>query len=66
MAFVLDIPCVNVIPVDVDALTFTSEPIDKALSTNNCVVVRSDQGVVFKLGGATESGMRVTFDYDAL
>jgi len=66
MAFVTDVLCINVIPADVAGLTFTSEPIDQPLSTNNCVVVRTDEGVLFKLGGATESGMNVTFDSVAL
>ena len=63
MAFVVGILCSNVISADVAGLTFTSEPIDQSLSTNNCVVVRTGQGVLFKLGGAVESAESVTFNY---
>ena len=44
MAFLTDVRCSNVFPADVAGIIFTSEPIDQALSTNNSVVVRSDQG----------------------
>ena len=63
MAFITNTSCSSVTSEDVAGLTFSSEPIDQALSTNNCVVVRTDQGVLFKLGGAIESESTVTINY---
>ena len=51
---------------DVANLVFSTEPIDLPFSANDCVVIRTDQGAVFKLGNATESGMSITFNYEPL
>ena len=66
MAFVAGVLCVDVLSADGTGMIFTSEPIDQVLSTSNCVVVRTDQGALFKLGGVSESGMIVTFDSTTL
>ena len=63
MVFVADVLCTNLFPTDMTGMTFTSEPIDQALSTNNCVVVRTDQGLLYKLGGVVESDEFITFNY---
>jgi len=51
---------------DIPNLVFSSEPTDLPFSANDCVVIRTDQGAVFKLGNAVESGLSVTFNYSAL
>jgi hypothetical protein len=51
---------------DVAGLVFSSEPVDVPFSADNCVVIRTDLGAVYKLGNAVESGASVTFNYSAL
>jgi len=45
---------------------FFAEPIDWLFSANDCVVIRTDQAAVFKIGNATESGMSITFREEPL
>ncbi len=66
MAFVASVGFDGVSSSDVSSLTFSTEPIDLPFSANDCVVVRTDQGALFKLGNAAESGMSITFNYEPL
>ena len=65
-AFVADTACTNIIAADVASLTFSAQTIDRSISETDCVVVRSDRGVLFKLGNPIESGTNVTLDYTRL
>jgi hypothetical protein len=40
--------------------------VDLPFSANDCVVVRSDQGALYKIGNAVESDTSVTFNYATL
>jgi len=66
LAFVADTAFDGVTADDVANLTFSSEGIDLPFSANVCVVIRTGQGVVYKLGNASESGNSVTFNYAIL
>jgi hypothetical protein len=66
LAFVASVGFDGISSSDVANLAFSTEPIDLPFSANDCVVIRTDQGMVFKLGNATESGMSITFNYEPL
>ena len=66
LAFVASVGFDGISASDVANLAFSTEPIDLPFSANDCVVIRTDQGAVFKLGNATESGMSITFNYEPL
>ena len=66
LAFVAGVGFDGISSSDVSNLAFSTEPIDLPFSANDCVVIRTDQGAVFKLGNATESGMSITFNYEPL
>ncbi len=66
LAFVASVGFDGISSSDVSNLAFSTEPIDLPFSANDCVVIRTDQGVFFKLGNATESGMSITFNYEPL
>ena len=66
LVFVANVGFDGISSADVSNLAFSTEPIDLPFSANDCVVVRTDQGVVFKLGNATENGMSITFNYQLL
>ena len=66
LAFVASVGFDGISSSDVSNLAFTTEPIDLPFSANDCVVIRTDQGMVFKLGNATESGMSITLNYAPL
>ncbi len=66
LAFVASAGFDGVSSSDVSNLAFSTEPIDLPFSANDCVVIRTDQGMVFKLGNTTESGMSITFNYAPL
>jgi hypothetical protein len=66
LAFVASVGFDGISSSDVSNLAFSTEPIDLPFSANDCVVIRTDQGMVFKLGNAIESGMSITFNYEPL
>lgn len=66
MAFVAGAGFDGVSSSDLESLTFSAEPADLPFSADDCVVVRTDQGAHFKLGNASESGLSITFNYQAL
>lgn len=66
LAFVASVGFDGISSSDVSSLAFSTEPIDLPFSANDCVVIRTDQGTVFKLGNATESGMSIAFNYESL
>ncbi len=66
LAFVAGVGFDGISSSDVASLAFSTEPIDMPFSANDCVVIRTDQGTVFKLGNATENGMSITFNYESL
>jgi len=66
LAFVASVGFDGISSSDVSNLAFSTEPTDLPFSANDCVVIRTDQGLVFKLGNATESGMSITFNYAPL
>ncbi len=66
MSFVAGVGFDGVSLPDIPNLVFSSGPTDLPFSGNDCVVIRTDQGAVFKLGNAIESGFSVTFNYVAL
>jgi len=47
-------------------VVFSGVPVDVPFSSDVTVLVRTDLGVVFKLGNATETAVSVTFNYAAL
>ena len=66
MSFVAGVGFDGVSSADVSNLVFSSEPTDLPFSPEHCVVIRTDQGALFKIGNAAESGSSVTFNYAAL
>ena len=66
MSFVAGVGFDGISSSDTPNLVFSSEPTDLPFSDNDCVVIRTDQGAVFKLGNAVETGLSVTFNYAAL
>ena len=66
LAFVASVGFDGISSSDVSNLAFSTEPVDLPFSASDCVVIRTDQGMVFKLGNATESGMSITFNYEPL
>ena len=66
MSFVASVGFDGISSSDIPNLVFSSEPTDLPFSANDCVVIRTDQGAVFKIGNAVESGSSVTFNYAAL
>ena len=66
LAFIASVGYNGIFSSDIPNLVFSSEPIDMPFSANDCVVIRTDQGAVFKLGNAVESGSTVTFTYATL
>ncbi len=66
LAFVAGVGFDGVSSSDVPNLAFFTEPIDLPFSANDCVVIRTDQGTVFKLGNATENGTSITFNFEPL
>jgi len=66
MAYVANVPFDGVSSSDIANLSFSVEPTDLAFSPNDCVVIRTDQSVIFKLGNAVESGFSSTFNYEQI
>ncbi len=66
MSFVASVGFDGISSSDIPNLVFSSEPSDLPFSAEHCVVIRTDQGAVFKLGNAVETGSSVTFNYAAL
>ena len=66
LAFVANVGFDGVSSSDIPNLVFSSEPIDLPFSASDCVVIRTDQGAVFKLGNASEANSGVTFNFAAL
>jgi len=66
LAFVVSVGFDGISSSDVSDLAFSTEPMDLPFSANDCVVIRTDQGMFFKLGNATESGLSITFNYELL
>ena len=66
LAFVSGVAFDGVTAASVTDLTFSTEPVDAPFSANDTVVVRTDTGVLFKLGNASESDNSVTFNYAGL
>jgi len=66
LAFVSDVAFDGVTAASLEGLDFSSEPVDAPFSAGDTVVVRTATGAVFKLGNASESGTRVTFNYASL
>ena len=66
ISFVASVGFDGISSSDIPNLVFSSEPTDLPFSANDCVVIRTDQGAVFKIGNAVESGSSVTFNYAAL
>ena len=66
MSFVAGVGFDGISSSDISSLVFSDEPTDLPFSANDCVVIRTDQGAVFKIGNAVESGSTVTFNYAAL
>ena len=66
ISFVSSVGFDGITSLDVPNLVFSSEPTDLPLSPEHCVVIRTNQGAVFKLGNAVETGLSVTFNYAAL
>ena len=63
MAFVEGVAFDGITLDEVANLAFSSEAVDLPFSANDCVVVRSDQGALYKIGNAVESDTSVTFNY---
>jgi hypothetical protein len=66
LAFVAGVPFDGVTTELVAALSFSPYAVDEPFSPFDTVVVRTDNGAVFKLGNASESDTEVTFDYAPL
>ncbi len=66
MAFVEGVAFDGITLDEVANLAFSSEAVDLPFSTNDCIVIRSDQGVFYKIGNAVESDTAVTFNYASL
>ena len=66
LAFVEGTAFDGVNAAEVAGFAFSAEPVDLPFSPNDCVVLRTDQGAVYKIGNATESGTSVTFNYAPL
>ena len=48
------------------SLSFSSNPVDVPFSPSDCVVVRTNEGVYYKLGNAVEIGVSVTFNSERI
>ena len=66
LAFVAGVAFDGVTAESAANLTFSPEPVDAPFSASDTVVVRTDTGVLFKLGNASESSTGVTFNYAPL
>jgi hypothetical protein len=66
LAYVTNIGFDSVTVAMVTNLTFSSSPVDMPISATDCIVVRTDQGLIYKLGNAVESDSSVTFNYAQL
>ena len=66
MSFVASVGFDGVSSSDIPNLVFSSEPTDLTFSANDCVVIRTDTGAVYKLGNAVESTTAVTFNYELI
>lgn len=66
LAFVADVGFDGVSAADIPNLAFSSEPTDLPFSASDCVVIRTDQGALFRLGNALENGTSITFNYARL
>ena len=66
MSFVASVGCDSISSSDVANLVFSSELTDLPFSPSHCIVIRTDQGAVFKLGNAVESGSSVMFNYEQI
>ena len=51
---------------DIEAASFTTEPVDESFGAGLVILVRTDTGLVFKLGNAAETADGVTFDHAQL
>ena len=66
MSFVASVGFDGISSSDIPNLVFSRKPPDLPFLANDCVVIRTDQGAVFKIGNPVESGMGITFDYEQL
>lgn len=66
MAFVANVGFDGVSSADIPGIVFSSEPTDIPFSPDHCIVIRTDQGAIYKIGNAVETGSLVTFNYSAL
>lgn len=66
MAVVANTSCDSVTPTEAESAAFSLQSSDISFASNHCILVRTDQGAVFKLGNVIETGMTVTFDFTAL
>ena len=66
LAFVAGMSFDGVTAESVAGLTFSAEPVDAPFSASDTVLVRTDSGLLFKLGNAVETETGVTFSYAAL
>ena len=66
MSFVASVGFDGISSADIPNLVFSTEPTDLPFSPDHCIVIRTDQGAVFKLGNATETDMSVTFNIERL
>ncbi len=66
MSFVASVGFDGISSSDIPNLVFSSEPTDLPFSANDCVVIRTDTGAVYKLGNAVESITAVTFNYELI
>ena len=66
LAFLDGVPFESVTAADVAGLNFSAVPSYLPLHPGDTVVVQTDAGAVFKIGGAVEAETSVTFQYERL
>jgi len=66
IAFIANVGFDGVSLADVPALSFSAEATDLPFSASDCVVIRTDQGALYRLGNAVENDLSVSFNYAAL
>lgn len=66
MAFLSGVAFPDVTVDSISGLTFTADTVDEPLGQYDTVILRTDTGLVFKLGNAVESETSVTVSYEQL
>jgi len=66
MAFLSGVAFPDVTVDNIIGLTFTADTVDEPLGQYDTVILRTDTGLVFKLGNAVESETSVTVSYEQL